>query len=316
MPINQSPGSNGSNGFVLSKVSLVIDRAGEGKHTAAFCFVVTAVTALTLCCFEKGKHSAKKQNRPGEGDRFFFFFLNEVSYCFTVDFCILWVFMHCVSKIGLAIRLVKTVTCCYQKVFYFHQETKIKGRVSLRPSLILSGWSGEVRHIFTNDEDCFAFGHRGTLEICEVLRLPLCLCLCFIIEHNFSMQRWRHIVKLCNAASTRRRQTLRQRGRARGRVTYQSSWKWFNKQNSRDTYRLEKKVTEMKRRGVVFLIAKTSKLKQRINPFIALLHLLGRHCPLTSAQQPLMIVHRCYHLHTLFALQALQSNLVPNEWQH
>lgn len=63
---------------------------------------------------------------------------------------------------------------------------------------------GEVFN--TNDEVFFAspalLGHRGTLKICGVLQLPLCLSLCFIIKDDSSMQHKKHIAKFCTTAPT------------------------------------------------------------------------------------------------------------------
>lgn len=151
-------------------------------------------------------------------------------------------------------------------------------------------------------------GHRGTLKICGALQIPLCLplshSLCFIIKDDFSIQHRKHIEKFCTATPTGDRRVGRGRAMDEGRVTYQFSGQYFNKQNARDASGARRKHREGQR--ITLLIAKkklniVAKHLLRIFPFIVQQDVplpcmslgLGKHCHLKatrkSVEQELMI---------------------------
>lgn len=84
--------------------------------------------------------------------------------------------------------------------------------------------------------------------------LPPSLSLCFIIKDDFSIQQWKHIEKFCTATPTGDRRVGRGRAMDEGRVTYQFSGQYFNKQNARDASGARRKHREGQR--ITLLIAK------------------------------------------------------------
>lgn len=184
--------------------------------------------------------------------------MNEVLICQIVLLLILSlvtvvVFLHRASKRSLGKQAGQYCDALFiwfpdeNKRRIFCQACQKDKSLSLRPSLKSSGWSGLVPSevFYTNDEVFFASRHRqgcgGTLKICGVPQIPLCLSLCFIIKAEFSMQHEKHIEKFCTAAPAGDRWRGREMDVEEGGLTYQSSRQYFNKQNARDAFRARKK---------------------------------------------------------------------------